>query len=1660
MFKETNFFVGVIFLLIIFISPSIVFGHNDCMLDLDSPIITCSDSDTASVVFFWDPIPGASNYLITVTSGQAFSLTGTTLTIDGLAPGELVTIEVQAVSASGELSPVVEASCSALLCMTADINISAISTICFPDTSGMLTSLDVQVISNSGGVGLWSGPGLVNSTQGIFDPNLVGPGDYTVLYSFISAGCTNLDSITIRVRDEGFANFDSPLAICVTDTAHITFTGIAPEGSTFNWDFGAGHEVSVNPDNSVDAYWDNPSSQFIGLNIDNDGCASNLHFANIDIDMPLDTPDVGCNPTFSDVEFIWDPVENANTYVVNVINGPLGIQTSDTSYLLPNLIPGQEFGIRLLVVSDNACPGNIQLPVCYTTYCPEVVDLVEPIGPFCFDALEVPDTIQLVQNLPDTIGFASGVWHGNGIIDSIAGILVVDQSMVGINEVYIDYVEDVCSFSDTLVFEVISDLVADFSLPDSICIVDTLTVEFSGSAPLDAVYEWDFGTDAIVDGTGQGPFQVIWGSGGEKEVKVKVSYTGCNPDSMVQTIQVMPPPTPPAISCVSSPSEILFSWATIDGAMDNYPVTVLQGGAGTSLSDTSIIFNNLNPFDTIRIQVEALSLYNCADTLSILECVAVECPDISIQATPVDPICFSMDTTLMLEAMVSGNTGGNGSTYWEGDEITDSENGVLTITNAAVGQTLVAYAVYEEGPCIFRDTLEIDILKKPIASFSMPDTICITDEASIVFDGEVDANATYNWIWNFDGGVPVSGMNDGPYSIKWNNEGLHTVSLKIEGNCHSTLFEKDIFVSSPLSPVLTNCTAAVDSITVSWPTIPGATSYHIEILEGLPFVMTSDTSIVVSGLMPEQTVNFSFYPNTGDVCGYIPYDFTCQTLPCPSYLIEVQEIADYCFNGQLDTLLPSIQSNTDLSVGISNWSGANLLDINTGLFEINANSTLQTNELFYTYTEGFCTYKDTLLYKVNPTPIASFTGVDSICSSDNTFYTFTGNANINDTYNWVFPGGTIISGSGAGPYEVAWGASGNYEISLVVENENCTSDPFLFTQNVDEPLPEMQVDCSAGLDSIWVSWNDYPLVNGYFVEEAGGLAFVYSSDTSIVFSGLAEGQTVNVSITPNFASKCDLPTGQASCTTISCGDANISWSAAPICEGEADAEILFNSNTTWTFDVFFEDENGNTYVAENVMDGSVFPLTISETSTFSITQIVNKTVALCQLDFPENITIEVHSIAEAGMVEDEISLCEGAPMSIILMDQIDGFVPGGIWQESSSVLSNGFDANNGTLQTELVQPGSYSFLYQLESPAPCPAGAVTVDVVIHPKPTVNAGADVQLGCNLLSANLGDNTTSQGSDFIYSWTSAGGTDIADPTQLFIQVMDDDTYTLHVENTSTGCQAEDEVTVTSNIDFPELFLGMEPVSCFGEEDGFVKVDSVKGGLKPYSYSFEGGTFSNQLVYGPLPQGNYQVIVKDNNGCETTENITLTGGSNWQLELETNLSNDENVIQLGEQLTLEALIGLPESQIDSIYWIPDTLTHISNSKVTTTPFITSTYRVIVRDENGCTQEDFVTVYVDRKRDVYIPMAFSPNDDGVNDIFMIYAGAKVRKVNHLFIFNRWGELLFKQANFQANDPNYGWDGRLNGQTLNNGVFIYSAEVEMIDGEVVLLTGDITLIR
>jgi gliding motility-associated-like protein len=141
-------------------------------------------------------------------------------------------------------------------------------------------------------------------------------------------------------------------------------------------------------------------------------------------------------------------------------------------------------------------------------------------------------------------------------------------------------------------------------------------------------------------------------------------------------------------------------------------------------------------------------------------------------------------------------------------------------------------------------------------------------------------------------------------------------------------------------------------------------------------------------------------------------------------------------------------------------------------------------------------------------------------------------------------------------------------------------------------------------------------------------------------------------------------------------------------------------------------------------------------------------------------------------------------------------------------------------------------------------------------------------------------------------------------------------------------------------------------------------------------------------------------------------------------------------------------------SYYWSPDRTVDCPTCGITEAyPEESTTYTVVMTDENGCTDSDTVMVLVNFIEGVGVPSAFSPNGDGENDVLFV-KGYAIESIAFT-VYNRYGEVVFFTT-----DQNIGWDGTFQNRNENPGVFTWVLQYEFINGNTGMKKGNTTLIR
>lgn len=224
------------------------------------------------------------------------------------------------------------------------------------------------------------------------------------------------------------------------------------------------------------------------------------------------------------------------------------------------------------------------------------------------------------------------------------------------------------------------------------------------------------------------------------------------------------------------------------------------------------------------------------------------------------------------------------------------------------------------------------------------------------------------------------------------------------------------------------------------------------------------------------------------------------------------------------------------------------------------------------------------------------------------------------------------------------------------------------------------------------------------------------------------------------------------------------------------------------------------------------------------------------------------------------------------------------------------------------------------------------------------------------------------------------------------------------------------------------------------------TLHGGISPFTFQW-----SNQQSSKDIDQlfgGEYTITVTDSLGCKISETFTVPEG-NFTVEV-----FDDASIEIGESVQLYTTSNRNLEDL-SYQWSPAEQISCDCPDPLVTPYLTTVYELVATDTSGCMASDFVTINVKTEYNTYFPNAFSPNNDGNNDVFRALGDIDKVKNFKLFIYDRWNNKIF-----ETYDVLSGWDGSYEKGVSPLDVFIYYSEVEFHSGHKKELKGSITIVQ
>lgn len=655
----------------------------------------------------------------------------------------------------------------------------------------------------------------------------------------------------------------------------------------------------------------------------------------------------------------------------------------------------------------------------------------------------------------------------------------------------------------------------------------------------------------------------------------------------------------------------------------------------------------------------------------------------------------------------------------------------------------------------------------------------------------------------------------------------------------------------------------------------------------------------------------------------------------------------------------------------------------------------------------------------------------------------------NISYNWSTTNGQILSGSNTAQPTV--GAPGIYVVTVSDASNGCTgTDQVEIFNDVNQPVAAIaqpltltclaiQVTLDATTSSIG-SDIDYQWTTqgGNFVSFANPLQpivnqpGVYTLQVNNTLNGCT--QSFSVTVTENV----QLPIAEAGQTTeLDCDNITATLDGNASSQG---VSFIYSWSTT----------NGQILSGANTLTPQV-----GAAGDYILT--VQNTQNGCSQTDDVLVTQDVQP-PTAAIAPPQLLTCILTSATLNGSSSGFGSSPTFTWTTQTGNILSG--AN--TLTPNVNEPGVYTLTVLNNDNGCFTSTQTTVNQDANP-PSVQVQPAPKLTCTIQQLTLNSIVPPQTT---LQWATANGQIISGANTPTPIVGQPGLYLLNVTSLLNGCTASGQTVVQEETNIPTgVQFQLQPPSCLGTA-GELTVQQVQGGVGPFVYSIDGGqTFFPAQDFNDLAPGNYDLVVQDVNGCEVMKPIQVPEPPIPVVTIPPQFS-----IKLGSDQTLEAIVPppFPLALVDTVIWEPlDGLTFEGNSTLhllnpVAQPLVTTTYTVTIQTPEGCKSVARTTVKVDKQVDIYVPNVIWPDDpDSDNSTLVIFARENaVREILVLQVYDRWGNHVFENRNFQPNDTSHGWKGDYKGRIFVPAVFVWWAEVELINGQKVLLEGDVTVVR
>ena len=1448
-----------------------------------------------------------------------------------------------------------------------------------------------------------------------------------------SNGCTSAAATTtVNVNAAPSVTISSPTNACTGSTVNVSAVGVLPAGTTYTWDFGTAIVLSGSGAGPYTVQWAAAGNQPIGLLINTGVCTANAS-ASITIN-PIPTasfslPTSICVNENTSVSFTGSASAGAS-YSWNF---GAGATPATANTVGPHAVSWSTGGNKnvTLTVSQGGCTSTLVTQ--------QINVNTQPVASFSLASNACAgDGVSLIYT--GTSGASANyTWSypGADYVSGSGASIEIAYTAGGNYSVSLEVEENGCGsaivsnaigIQEPLLFTLSSDAAA--------LVNSAVTISYTGTQLPGAVYTWDFSGGTVLSGSGAGPYQVSWATPGLMTISCTVSDLICG--NVIESTQTEVIDTPvisfamPANACAGEQVALSYTGTLLPGAVVSWNFDGATIVSGSGVGPYTLSWNSAGTH-TVSVSVTQMGI--TSNEGNTIEVFAMPTADFTLPTS----ICAGESASMNYSGAVNATT----SFSWDFDggvnAGADAANNNVGFANA--GNYIISLQVSENGCTSAVNTQAIEVRALPAGAISADAFACGGETISAEWIGSASTSATYTW--DFDGATILSGSAEGPFELQWNNAANAVITAAVNDLGCSASFSMPIEIRSmPVASFsVQNAGCTGQDVEVEFTGTSASTATPTWNFTGA--TMESGSGFGPYTLHYASAGNYSIelsINQNGCISVYNQVNILQNEMPFASLLLPDTAYAGLAVDVEFTGTAAASSSFEWTYTGASLNSGSG-----NGPMEMQWN-TPGTYAVELTVSNGTCSDNVTEQIVIVPFPGPSFAfDNDTACVATPVVLTFNGTAGSNAQYFWSFDGATVQSGSGAGPYQVVWNTAGVHTASLYMLVDGVQTPVFeneILMLDIPQASFNLPETVCAG-EQITVNYTGTTGINAQFQWDFDGATLV---------SGASTG-SVNVVWDTAGTHAVSLSIADAMCISVPAIDA-IEVLSAPVLAFELDSIACLNAETavqftgtagssasfTWDFD------------GAEIVSGSASGPYILRWNTAGMHSVaVDATDNGCAAT-PTSMSIEVRSlpIADAGIDQ---TVCSG---DSALLQAVSFSGTAYSWTPNTEMMNPDSSSTSVYIQNTSNLPVSQAFTLEV-SDGFCTA-TDQVSVVVNPAPLAQFTVPQGQCFDVHSFDFTPSGT-YSETALFAWN-LGPHALAhvpgDREQLGIRFAEAGVQVIQLVVSDQGCSSSafiDSVEVFAN---PlASFAAEQTGSCYPFNASFVAEDSL-GIHTDFKWVFgDGGTGSGISPSHLYTESGFMTVtltVTDIHGCigSQTQTDYIQVYERPIAGFRVNPSTDYIIGE--DELSLS---NLSQDARFSYYIIDgDTILGATSTYDFTEPGTYEITQVVINAE-GCTDEMTKSVKASFGSEYYIPLAFTPDNDGKNDLFKVM-GEEIKSYS-IEIFDRWGAPIFASSNMEE-----GWDGIISKSQVPAPVGVYVFKLEMRDykNRPIQKSGSITLLR